>query len=84
MSKGLKIYLWAIAIISIIAIGVSCMLNDSSPSSTTTSSNNYSKEVRCWYCSKVIVNEDGKVIHATHQYLDTYKCDYCGKENVIK
>lgn len=36
---------------------------------------------RCWYCSKVIFS-DGRPIHATHKYLDTYECDYCGKSNV--
>lgn len=42
------------------------------------------KEQRCWYCSKVIVNSSGTVIHATHDALDMYICDYCGKTNVVK
>ena len=36
---------------------------------------------RCWYCGKVIFS-DGRPLHATHKYLDTYECDYCGKTNV--
>lgn len=40
-------------------------------------------EVRCWYCSKVIYN-NGRAIHCTNKYLNTYTCDYCGKTNVIK
>ena len=36
---------------------------------------------RCWYCGKVIFS-DGRAIHATHKYLETYECDYCGKSNV--
>ena len=36
---------------------------------------------RCWYCGKVIFS-DRRAIHATHKYLDTYECDYCGKPNV--
>ena len=40
-------------------------------------------QVRCWYCSKVIYN-NGRANHCTHEYLNTYTCDYCGKTNVIK
>ena len=47
------------------------------------SSLNSGNEYRCWYCSKIIYNDD-KPIHATHKYLDTYTCDYCGKTNKIK
>lgn len=41
-------------------------------------------EVRCWYCSKVIVNSKGRVIHATRDHDNYFKCDYCGKNNKIK
>jgi len=45
-----------------------------------------SEEVRCWYCSKVIVNSEGRIIHchqdAKNPYI--YICDYCGKDNVLK
>lgn len=40
-----------------------------------------SESQRCSYCGKVIFN-DGRAIHATHEYLNTYKCDYCGHSNV--
>lgn len=42
-----------------------------------------SGEIRCWYCSKVIYN-NGRAIHCTHDYSNTYICDYCGTSNVIK
>ena len=53
-------------------------------SSTTSTPTVSDKEQRCWYCSKVIVNSSGTVIHATHDALDMYICDYCGKTNVVK
>ena len=46
--------------------------------------NKSSGEVRCWYCSKVIVNSEGRMIHCTHKSANSYVCDYCGKTNVIK
>lgn len=42
-----------------------------------------SGSVRCYYCGKVIYS-DGRAIHCTNKYLNTYKCDYCGHSNVIK
>lgn len=44
---------------------------------------NSSGSVRCYYCSKVIYS-DGRAIHATHKMGNTYVCDYCGCENVIR
>lgn len=90
MSKGLKIYFCVIAILSVIAIIVVCALDSGSPTPSKTSNSTPSstsvngKEVRCWYCGKVIVNSDGKIIHAKHQQLNTYKCEYCNTDNVIE
>lgn len=42
-----------------------------------------SESIRCWYCSQVIYY-DGTAIHSTHKIGNTYTCDYCGKENIIK
>lgn len=38
---------------------------------------------RCSYCGKVVFNESGYAIHATHKYLNTYECDYCG-HSIVK
>ena len=49
------------------------------------SSSSSSNEVRCYYCSKVIVNSEGRTIHC-HQSPDNpylFICDYCGKKNYI-
>lgn len=68
-----------IAIIAAIIILLGIFGGDSDSSG---SSSNYG-EVRCWYCGKVIYN-DGRAIHCTNEYSNTYTCDYCDKSNVIK
>lgn len=47
------------------------------------SSNFSSGTVRCWYCSKVIYY-NGRAIHCTNTFNNSYKCDYCGTTNVVK
>lgn len=51
--------------------------------SCSSSDSHTSGEIRCWYCSKVIYY-NGRAIHCSHEYLNTYTCDYCGTQNVIK
>lgn len=71
-----------IFIMTILAfIGVIFLIN--SCSGNNTSSKSSSGSVRCSYCEKMIYS-NGKAIHCTHKYLNTYKCDYCGHSNVIK
>jgi DNA-directed RNA polymerase subunit RPC12/RpoP len=55
----------------------SCSSNESSSTSSVNG------EIRCSYCGKVIFY-NGRAIHCTNKYLNTYKCDYCGHSNVIK
>lgn len=76
MSKRTKTSKWLIIIVIIILL----LLSFGKGSSSSSTNNG---EVRCWYCAKVIYN-NGKPIHCTHQYLNTYTCDYCEKSNVIK
>lgn len=59
------------------ALGSCCQSCDNSDSRS------YYGEQRCYYCGKVIAN-GGRAIHATHEYLNTYSCDYCGHKNVLK
>lgn len=47
------------------------------------------KEVRCCYCARVIVNSEGKIVHAhCENYAalqrSLYKCDYCDTPNVLE
>lgn len=71
-----------IFIITILAfIGFIFLCNSCSGNNTSSKSSDGS--VRCSYCEKVIYN-NGRAIHCTHKYLNTYKCDYCGHSNVIK
>lgn len=73
-----------IFIISVIILLLILFIASSSNSNSSNSNSSNNKEVRCWYCSKVIINTDGRVIHATHSFGNTYKCEYCGKDNVVK
>lgn len=74
--SGFKTILVIICIILFIGlIGKAC--------NSSSNSQNSSGEVRCWYCSKVIYNND-RAIHCSHKYQNSYECDYCGKTNVIK
>ena len=65
----------AIIILLLVSL-VRCAASSSSKSGSSGS-------VRCYYCSKVIYN-NGRAIHATHKMGNTYVCDYCGWENVIR
>lgn len=73
------VYIFA-AIIAVL-LCVAFMMNSGSDSKS--SGNALSGEVRCYWCSKVIYN-DGRPIHCSNEFLNTYKCDYCGTKNVIK
>lgn len=65
-------------------IGKACGSSSSHKSySSSYKSSKSSGEVRCWYCSKVIYN-NGRAIHCSHKYQNSYVCDYCGTTNVIK
>lgn len=68
----------------IVIVVIVCFILWLAGSCNSTSSNRNGREVRCWYCSKVIINSDGRAIHATHTFGNTYVCDYCGKSNVVK
>ena len=45
---------------------------------------NKSNEVRCITITSADIYSDGRAIHATHKMGNTYVCDYCGCENVIR
>lgn len=70
-----------IAIVILVVFVLLCALG--SCSSSGSSDRSSSGSVRCSYCGKVIYS-NGRAIHCTNKYLNTYKCDYCGHSNVIK
>ncbi len=82
-SKFSTIVIVIIIICCIGLIGKACGLSSSHKSYSSSLSYKSSGEVRCWYCSKVIYN-DGRAIHCSHKYQNSYVCDYCGTTNVIK
>lgn len=71
------------SVLIVIAIIVVMLYALGSCSGGSSSSGSSGGSVRCSYCGKVIYS-DGRAIHCTHKYLNTYKCDYCGHSNVIK
>lgn len=78
-----KMSKYTIIMVILLCLGLLSCFKSCDSSSTASHSAAASGQVRCWYCSKVIYN-DGKAIHCSHEYNNTYKCDYCGKSNVIK
>lgn len=83
--------IWLVVFIGIFALGITVaggkgiQLRGCSSSEVKLegrSNNKSNKEVRCAYCSKVIWS-NGRPIHCSHEFLNTYKCSYCGFKNVI-
>ena len=75
---------WVGIVIGIFILGY--IISTGQGCSTNNNRSGYSadakKEVRCAKCGKVIWN-NGKPIHCSHEFLNTYKCSYCGFKNVI-